>query len=41
MRLSSPHSMPQRHETHIKVYHCADCEHEMRVTVWGADVQAA
>jgi hypothetical protein len=41
MRLAAPRAMPQRQETHVKVYHCAGCDHEMRVTVWGADVQAA
>ena len=23
--------------THIRVYDCPACQHEMRVTVWGAD----
>jgi hypothetical protein len=41
MRLVSRRPMPQRRETHINIYHCAKCDHEMRVTVWGADVQAA
>ena len=24
-------------ETHIRVYNCPACQHEMRLTVWGAD----
>ena len=41
MRLAAPRAMPQRQETHVNVYQCTACGHEMRVTVWGADVQAA
>ncbi len=28
--------LPGRTETHVRVYRCADCGHEMRLTVWGA-----
>jgi hypothetical protein len=31
-------SLPERGDTHIRIYNCPACHHEMRVTVWGADV---
>jgi hypothetical protein len=30
-------SLPERSDTHIRIYNCPACHHEMRVTVWGAD----
>jgi len=30
-------SVPQRADTHIRVYTCPACEHEMRLTVWGSE----
>jgi hypothetical protein len=40
MRLAEPGALPLSHETHVNVYVCRTCGHEMRVTVWGTDVQA-
>ena len=37
MRLAASHAMPARDETHIDIFHCAACGHEMRVTVWGEE----
>jgi hypothetical protein len=37
MRLTEPRPMPARDETHIDVFQCAACGHEMRVTVWGEE----
>jgi hypothetical protein len=38
MRLASPTLVPEPDQTHINVYHCANCGSETRVTVWGCDV---
>ncbi len=29
--------LPERTDTHIRVYNCSACHHEMRLTVWGVD----
>ena len=29
--------LSERRDTHIRVYDCPACHHEMRLTVWGAD----
>jgi hypothetical protein len=38
MRIASFDSSPKRSDTHIRVYDCPACHHEMRLTVWGTDV---
>ncbi len=30
-------TLRQRGDTHIRVYNCSACHHEMWLTVWGAD----
>jgi hypothetical protein len=30
--------LPERSDTHIRIYNCLTCQHEMRLTVWGTDV---
>jgi len=35
MRVSRIYSSPERTETHIRVYDCPACDHELRLTVWG------
>ena len=37
MQLAAPRIMPECGETHIDVFECAACGHEMRVTVWGEE----
>ena len=28
----------ERSDTHIRIYDCPACHHEMRLTIWGSDV---
>jgi hypothetical protein len=37
MHIDHTHLMPERADTHIRVYRCLACHHEMRLTVWGVD----
>jgi hypothetical protein len=37
MNLAAPSLAPERDGTHINVFQCAACGHEMRVTVWGEE----
>jgi hypothetical protein len=37
MRIASIDPLPERRDTHIRVYDCPACHHEMRLTVWGSD----
>ena len=37
MQLAAPRIMPTSDETHIDVFQCAACGHEMRITVWGEE----
>jgi len=37
MHTASINPFPERTDTHIRVYHCSACHHEMRLTVWGVD----
>jgi hypothetical protein len=37
MRLAAPRAMPACDETHIDIFQCDACGHEMRVTVWGEE----
>ena len=30
-------AMPERCDAHIRIYQCASCDHELRLTVWSAD----
>ena len=41
LALSAPRPLPDRDTTHIRVYHCRECGHETRITVWGTDVSEA
>ena len=34
MRIASTEQLPERGDAHIRVYACAACQHEMRLTVW-------
>ena len=38
MRSAGIESLPERSDTHIRIYDCPACHHEMRLTVWGPDV---
>jgi hypothetical protein len=38
MELIAPQIVPCTEETYAKIYVCAGCGHEMRVTVWGTDL---
>jgi hypothetical protein len=40
MHIASIDPSPERGDTHIRVYDCPACQHEMRFTVWGADAVA-
>jgi len=37
MRIHRTYSVPGKADTHIRVYKCLACDHEMRLTVWGSD----
>ena len=37
MHVARTHSLAGKSDTHIRVYDCPACHHEMRLTVWGAD----
>jgi hypothetical protein len=30
-------SLPGGNHTHVRIYECPACRHEMRLTVWGTD----
>jgi DNA-directed RNA polymerase subunit RPC12/RpoP len=38
LTLATPNPLPNRDATHVRVYRCGNCGHEMRITVWGTDV---
>ncbi len=38
LSLAAPNPLPKQDTTHVRIYRCADCGHETRITVWGADV---
>jgi hypothetical protein len=38
LRNESTDQLPERNDTHIRVYDCSACQHEMWITVWGSDV---
>jgi hypothetical protein len=33
--------LPERSDTHIRIYNCPACHHEIRLTVWGTDCPSA
>jgi len=37
MHVARTYSMVGKSDTHIRVYDCPACHHEMRLTVWGTD----
>ncbi len=37
MHTASMNLLPERTDTHIRVYNCSARHHEMRLTVWGVD----
>jgi hypothetical protein len=37
MHVARTHSLARKSDTHIRVYNCPTCHHEMHLTVWGAD----
>jgi len=37
MAMQRAYSVPRKTDTHVRVYKCVTCDHEMRLTVWGAD----
>jgi hypothetical protein len=39
LTLWAPDTLPSQDVTHVRIYRCGDCDHETRITVWGADVQ--
>jgi hypothetical protein len=41
MHLDHTAPLPERPDTHIRVYKCPACHHEMRLTVWGVDDDAS
>lgn len=40
MQVARTCSVPESADTHIRVYVCPTCHHEMRLTVWGAEACA-
>ena len=36
MQITGTDRRPEGSDTHIRVYSCPECHHEMRITVWGA-----
>jgi hypothetical protein len=39
MHVAITNSSPEKMETHIRVYKCHACGHEMRLAIWGTDPQ--
>ena len=37
MRITRTYSSPEGTETHVRVYSCPVCHHELWLTVWGAE----
>jgi hypothetical protein len=37
MQITRTQRLSEKSDTHIRVYTCTACHHEMRLTVWGAD----
>jgi len=41
MHVAQTYSIPDTTKTHIRVYACSACRHELRLTVWGAEERAS
>jgi hypothetical protein len=41
MSLSVPKLAPSKDATHVRTYCCEDCGREMRIVIWGTDVNEA
>jgi hypothetical protein len=37
MHIARTYSLAEGNETHVRVYDCPACHHELRLTVWGAE----
>jgi hypothetical protein len=37
MQITRTHRLPETSDSHVRVYTCPACQHEMRLTVWEAD----
>jgi hypothetical protein len=40
MHIARTYSLPESNKTHIRVYGCPACHHELRLTVWDAEQKA-
>jgi hypothetical protein len=40
MQIISLDPLPERSDAHIRIYKCAACHHEMRLTVWTTNTAA-
>jgi hypothetical protein len=40
MKITRTDRLPESGDTHIRIYTCPACHHEMRLTVWGTDAAA-
>jgi hypothetical protein len=40
MQIASVDPLPNGSDAHIRIYRCASCDHEMRLTVWATDPAA-
>jgi hypothetical protein len=38
MRIASIAPQLEKSDTHVRIYDCRACLHEMRLTIWGTDV---
>jgi DNA-directed RNA polymerase subunit RPC12/RpoP len=38
MRIVNADLLADETKTHVREYHCPDCRHEMRLTVWGTEI---
>jgi hypothetical protein len=37
MRIANINPLPESTDTHIRIYDCPACDHQLRLTVWGSD----
>ena len=37
MRVAGFVPLPERPDTHIRVYKCGSCDHELRLTIWSVE----
>jgi len=40
MRFARANSLPDKVETHVRIYECAECGHELRLTFWGPEAMS-